>query len=221
LPKPLFWRAAKHHIDSWSYTQRWCPTPHRVVQNQRVSGLVVSFLHHRLPPKVACGFLIASTPVTPACLKGLVNLCHVCWAGFTISNCYVVLVGMVHSAHVQWLDTWKLQAQPLVLSTCEHDGRTRIIKTLESKSLWTLLAMFEVESSFGAFLRQVPSGEHASALLSVVMHLMVSHSGRAQGIIPKASKPSQHVGCPSYTCHSPHCSSRLWCLSPQVMGDLG
>ena len=50
------------------------------------------------------------------------------------------------------------------------------MQNLASKSSWTPLAMFEVESKVGAFLRQVPSAEHASTLCSMVMHLMSFHS---------------------------------------------
>jgi len=82
------------------------------------------------------------------------------------------------------------------------------------------LAMFEVESSVGASQKQLYLDEHASVLNSMVMHLMLCHSGRVVLAITYLSKHSQHTGCPSCFGPTPHLFGRLGCLIPQVAGGL-
>ena len=63
-------------------------------------------------------------------------------------------------------------------------------------SLWTPLAMLEVESSVQASQVHVPQGEHAPAMMSMVMHLMSCHYARVVLVITNNYKHSQHVECP-------------------------
>jgi len=63
---------------------------------------------------------------------------------------------MAHLEHGKWIDTMNLQAQPLDLPTCEHGAETRSTKHVVPMSLWTPLAMLEVESSVQASEAHVP-----------------------------------------------------------------
>jgi len=103
---------------------------------------------------------------------------------------------MAHLEHGKWIDTMNLQAQPLDLSTFEHGVDTLTTECVVSMSLWAPLAKLEVESSVQAFEAHVPSGKHAPARMSMVMHLTSCHSGLVVLIITNPSKHSQHVECP-------------------------
>ena len=95
---------------------------------------------------------------------------------------------MAHLEHGKWIDTMNLlQTQPLDLSTCEHGVQTLSNKCVFPMSGWTPLAMLEVESSIQASEARVPSDERAPTMMSMAMHVMLCHSGRAVLIMTNPS----------------------------------
>jgi len=80
---------ARHHVGLFAIT---------VVQNEEVSGFVISFSNNCLPSNLAHGLSISNTLVH-TCLKGRLSTCHINWAGFNVSDNGVEGMDMADREH--------------------------------------------------------------------------------------------------------------------------